>query len=52
MLIDTLSADFPYGEKFYIAGKNIFAISVLVKDKYFKMHEAAKITLFKLKTKI
>jgi hypothetical protein len=45
LIVDTLSADFPYGgggTKFYVAGKNILAVTVLVNDKYFKMHEAAK----------
>jgi hypothetical protein len=42
------------GTKFYVTGKNILAatVPVLVNDKYFKMHEAAKRKLFKMKTKI
>jgi hypothetical protein len=31
----------------YVAGKNILAVTVLVNDKYFKMHEAAKHSLSK-----
>jgi hypothetical protein len=30
------------GTKFYV-GKNILAVTVLVNDKYFKMHEVAKL---------
>jgi hypothetical protein len=37
------------GQQFYVAGKNILAATVLVNDKYFKMHEAAKLKHFKFK---
>jgi hypothetical protein len=36
------------GTKFYIAGKNILAVTVIANDKYFKMQEAAKLTIFKI----
>jgi hypothetical protein len=39
----------PTGTKFDVAGKNILAVTVLVNDKYFKMHEAAKLKHFKFK---
>jgi hypothetical protein len=45
--VDTLSADFPYEDKILRRGENILAVTVLVNDKYFKMHGAAKHSLFK-----
>jgi hypothetical protein len=45
--VDMLSAYSRTGTKFYVVGKNSLAITVLVNDKYFKMHEAAKLTLSK-----
>jgi hypothetical protein len=42
-----MSADFPYGEKIYFAVKSFLAVPVLSNEKYPKMCEAAKLTLFK-----